>query len=174
MQAAGWKKSKKHFLLQVLFAIIFMVFVLVLMSLDSKSQILWALGAGALASSTFIIFTIPQSISAEPRRVVGGYLIAIIIGIGIHFLLTHVLHIISGHFAIENIQIFWVSAAISIGLAMISMVLLDCQHPPAAGISIVLVLNIQEYYTVAVIILSVIALALIRYFFRNYLINLST
>ena len=171
---SGWKKSKKHFVFQVLSAIIFMAIVLFFMSLDSTSQILWAVGSGSLASSIFIVFTIPNSISAQPRRVLGGYLIAILVGVLIHFLLGNIFNLVSQHFILENTKVFWVSSAIAIGLVMVLMVILDCQHPPAAGISIVLVLNIQEYYTLAVIGLSVIFLMLIKHVFRNYLINLAS
>ncbi len=34
----------------------------------------------AVASSTFLIFAVPHSIAASPRRVIGGHLVAVIVG----------------------------------------------------------------------------------------------
>ncbi len=165
--------SKKHFFWQLAAAVIFLAIVLTLMSLDSKSQVLWAIGAGSLASSIFTVFTIPASIAAQPRRILGGYALAISVGLLAHFLLSKIFILFASHVDLGNTQIFWVSSAIVMGLVMVLMVLLDCQHPPAAGVALVLILGVQEYYTVAVILLTVIVLAFIRFYLKDYLINLA-
>jgi len=164
---------KWHFIFQISAAVILMAFVLFLMSFRSSSELLWALGAGSLASSIFIVFTLPQSLAAEPRRLIGGYFLAILIGVITHIFLMHLFHAVTAHFIVQNLRIFWISSALAMGITMILMIIFNCQHPPAAGVSIVLVLNIQEYTTVIVILLTAILLALISYFFKDKLINLS-
>ncbi len=164
---------KWHFVFQISAAVFLMALVLFLMSVGSNSQLLWALGAGSLASSIFIVFTLPQSLAAEPRRLIGAYCLAIVIGVLTHVFLMHLFHAVTAHFILQNLRVFWISSALAMGITMVLMIIFNCQHPPAAGVSIVLVLNIQEYTTVAVILFTAILLALINYFLKDYLINLS-
>lgn len=164
---------KFHLICQVSGAVLALAIVLTLMSLDSQSQVLWAVGAGSLASSIFIIFTIPESIAAQPRRILGGYAVALIVGLIAHYALLKIFGLLETHFVLGNTKFFWVSAAVVMGLVMVLMVLMNFQHPPAAGVALVLMLDIQEYYTVAVIILTVCSLALIKFWLKNYLINLA-
>jgi len=162
-----------RFLLQILGAVFMTALILTLMSVDSTSQLLWAVGAGSLASTVFIIFTLPNSLVAEPRRIVGGYLIAFVMGSLVHLGLREIFDFVSSHFILQNAHVFWISGAVAMGLAMILMVLLDSQHPPAAGFSLVLVLGLREYYTLGIILLSVFILALIKYFLAPWLMDLN-
>lgn len=173
MSLADMRNNKRHIVLQVAAAMVFMTFVLAMMSVASNSQVSWAIGAGSLGSSTFIVFTIPNSISARSSRVIGGYAVAIVVGILVHVLLSSAFDLLSSHITINNSKVFWVASSVAIGLSMIVMILLDCQHPPAAGVALVLVLDIHEYYTLAVIMITAIMLALIRHYAKPYLVNLS-
>lgn len=173
MTLAEMRINKRHMVFQVAAAMAFMTLVLIMMSMASNSQVSWAIGAGSLGSSTFIVFTLPKSLSARPKNVVGGYIVAIVVGMLVNTILSAAFDAVSRHIGMNNQHVFWVVSSISIGLAMVAMILFDCQHPPAAGVALVLVLDIQEYYTLAVIMITAIMLALIRHYAKPYLINLS-
>lgn len=166
------KSIKKRFAVQVVCAVLFMAIVLMFMSFTSGSQILWAVGAGSLASSTFIVFTIPNSVSARASRIIGGYAIAVITGLVLHFILMGLIHFLSSHFQMSDPRIFWMTASISLGLSMLAMILFDCQHPPAAGVALVLVLDIHHFQILFVILFAALALSLIKLLFKNHLVNL--
>lgn len=150
-----------------------MAFVLMTMSFTTgHSQLLWAVGAGSIASTSFIIFTIPQSVSARSSRIVGGYAIAIIVGLLIHYALMGFFSLLTTHFVMSDPRIFWMTASVSVGISMILMVLFDCQHPPAAGIALVLVLDIHGFGMLFIIMFAALALSLIKLIFNDKLINL--
>lgn len=164
-----------HFVLQTFAAVVFMI--LVLFSLDhvQASHLVWAAGASTLASSSFIVFGTPHIESAKPYCIVVGYLITILSG--------SLIRILSGWscdgFLLEICQnpvyqlpMNEVTAVISMCLAFGLMVFFRCAHPPAAGLAIVMVLDIQNYKPVVVIFIAAIILAAVRFIFNKLLIKL--
>jgi len=163
-----------HLLIQATAAIIFMW--LVLFSLDhiAASQIIWAAGASTLASSTYIVFCAPKATVAKPQKIIGAYLIAMLCGEVMRYLANLVCS------AIQNchiggpgyLHVFEVAAAISVGVALLLMVLFRSEHPPAAGLAVVMVLDIRNIEALAIIFGAAIILSLIRIIFRRVLCNL--
>ena len=153
-----------HLLIQASAALVFMWLVLIGLDAIAASKIIWAAGASSLASSTYIVFCTPKAVSAKPQKIMGGYLIAMFCGEGIRLLAN-----LSEH---SSIHIFEIAAAVSLGLAFLLMVLLKAEHPPAAGLAVVMVLDIRNLMALGIILFAVIILLLIRIIFRHQLCDL--
>ncbi len=167
------RKFWLHLLVQGGVAVVFMWLVLTGLDKVARSTIIWAAGASSLASSSYIVFCIPRSVVAHPLKIVGGYVIAIVVGECIRLLATWICHFIPGCQAgVPFMHVFEVAAAISVGISLLLMVLLKSEHPPAAGLAVVMVLDIRNYYALGIILFSACILALIRTCFRKQLHNL--
>ena len=67
-------RDPKHYLLQSLFAV---VAIMVIFYFEALPHIVIAISLGG---STFIIFTMPHSATAQPRRLIGGHIVGLISG----------------------------------------------------------------------------------------------
>ena len=81
----------------------------------------------AIAATAFIVFVAPHSMASTPRRVIGGHVVALIVGTA--FSLLYLVpgfgeHISGSHFATD------VVAVLSVGLSILLMVLTNTEHPP--------------------------------------------
>lgn len=167
------KKCKFKVCAQIAASVLFIAIVLLCMNIASGTdELLWAVGAGSLTSSSFIVFTSPTSVSARSSRIVGGYTIAVVVGLTVHFILMSIFHELSSHVDMIDPRFFWVTASVSIAITTILMVLFDCQHPPAAGVALVLVLDIHDFNILYVILFAVLTLSLIKLAFKDKLIDL--
>ena len=90
-----------------------------------------------IASSTFTVFVVPNSVAATPRKVIGGHLLAAFIGTLIALILQSppLIQVI-----VENRYFLDVAAALSVGIGIFLMVVTNTEHPPAAGTSLGLVI----------------------------------
>ena len=118
----------------------------------------------AIASSAFIVFMAPHSTMAGPRRVLGGHAIAIVIGLGAHWLAQDVF----GTALARDL-----SAAAAVGIAMLAMAATDTEHPPAAGTVLGLVLADDALQPAVMVVLAAIALSLARQVFGRWMIDLA-
>jgi len=163
----------KHLIWQTLFAMVFMFAVLFALDHVVVSSLIWAAGASSLASTAFCVFGSPHTRVAYPIRIFGGYVIGMISGEALRLLL-HVsclgLIVCQPNVPIHVMEL---AAAISVGLALIVMVLLKLEHPPAAGFAIVLVLDIREWYALLIILIAAFLLTFIRWALDKWLINLA-
>lgn len=158
---------------QSLATIIFLSLVLFALNTVGKSEVVWAVGAGSLASSCFLVFGRPHARGAQPKRIVGGYLIGVITGELIHFTITRFTFFQHVFFGSPHFQAIAVLAAIAVGVSLILMVLLHVEHPPAAGMALVLVLDVHDYHVLTVIVVASLVLALIRWGFGRFMVNLT-
>lgn len=157
---------------QPLTAVIFICVVLFFLNRISQSDLLWAVGAGALSSSCYIVFGRPSSITADPWNIIGGYLIGMVSGELIRLLSIQTYPVTMDFMNNPYFHIMGMFAAISVGLALVVMAVLNLEHPPAAGLALVLVLDVRDYRVLAVIFVAVIALTVIRVGLRKYLLDL--
>ena len=173
MMPTVWKTAKKHMVIQWLAVVVFVTFVLLALNMTSSSPLLWAVGASALSSSAYLVFAMPCARASQPRRLAGGYLIALVVGGAFHLILSN-LYRWGIHHNLLNIHanLFWISASLSVGIAMLLMILLGAEHPPAVGLALVLVLNVHRIPPVIVIMIGAMVLALISHFGKRYLVNL--
>lgn len=161
---------------QVALAVGFMTLVLLVLGYFAQSPIIWAVGAGALAASSFLVFAAPKSPVSRPSHIVCGYAIGMFTGLLLHYVLTQLYGILLHHetMFVHDKNIFWIAASLALGLSIILMVIFDKTHPPAVGMSIVLVLDIRHYFIILVLFGCAVILALLRYGLRHHLKNLVT
>ncbi|HEG42438.1 MAG TPA: HPP family protein [Phycisphaerales bacterium] len=110
----------------------------------------------SLAATAFICFMTPKSHFAQTLRVLGAYIVALICGAVFQFI--H-LPAIAEYPAV-------------VGIVMFLMVVLDFEHPPAAGVAIAVTINEVDYVAVAAIMLSIIVITQLRYYLRHWLKDL--
>ncbi|MFZ5743764.1 MAG: HPP family protein [Pseudomonadota bacterium] len=85
------------------------------LALGSDPALPWLVAS--MGASAVLVFVLPASPLAQPWPVFGSHLVAAAIGVGVHALLGAT----------------WLSAGLSVGLAIAAMSLLRCLHPPAGG-----------------------------------------
>ena len=90
----------------------------------------------AIASTAFVVFVMPHSRAATPRRVIGGHVVAVLAGTAINGL-YHIPEL--GELAAGSHVAWDFMAVASVGLGILLMVLTDTEHPPAAGTALGLV-----------------------------------
>ena len=110
----------------------------------------------SLAATTFICFMMPKSHSAQTSRVLGSYIVALICGAAFHC--VH-LPPIAEYPAV-------------VGIVMFLMVILDFEHPPAAGATIAVTINEVNLAAAAAIIIAAIIITQLRYYLRHWLKDL--
>jgi hypothetical protein len=139
-------------------AVIFMAIVLFMLGhVAIHNSGIWAIGAGSLAASTYMVFVTPHQPPARFFQLFCSYLICILIGL-------------IGHSILTNIHSFLWSdliTAFAVGLALFIMSSLRLRHSCAAGVSVMLVLELQNYYPVLIIFISVLLLGLLHTCFKS-------
>ena len=122
-----------------------------------------------VASSAFTVFVLPNSIAATPRKVIGGHIVAALVGAFIISLLN--IPGFTGY--MENSRhIIDLAAALSVGLSIFAMVVTNTEHPPAAGTSLGLVIYGFDWGSIIFILTAALALSALRIALRPKLINL--
>jgi len=144
----------KQCLLQSLVASVAIFFVLLVLTVDQ------AVIVASIGATTFIVFAIPSSPTAKPRNVIGGHMTGIVIGT-LCALIPH-----------ERTMIAILIYALSVGITMFIMILTETEHPPAAGTALGIAISGFSLYVTGTMVISVVALSLIHYFFKDYLIDL--
>ena len=157
---------------QSLLAVVFMCLVLFSLNEVANSNILWAVGAGALASSSYLVFGKPHAPSAEPVKIIGGYLVAILVGGIIRFFYNQFPFFQANLMGLSHFHVIGMLAAIAVGLTLVFMVLLKIEHPPAAGMALALVLDVHEFDVVFVVFFAMLLLASLRQILKKYMRNL--
>lgn len=125
---------------------------------DAHSDILKAVGAGSLASSAVAVFTKPHTRAADPYRMVLAYFISIAVGMAFRFGYEH-------WFAYcAHSSVCWPGylAVLAVVVSLLVMLSFKIDHPPAAGLALILVLDVHDYRTLIIILISVMMLAIIR------------
>lgn len=159
-----FRDHKTQYILQCGMATLSVLGVLIVLGSVTDTVIVASLGA-----SSFIVFTMPRAHVSSARILIGGYLIGTIVGCSCRVLAEHEL--------ITNISIIQenlreIFGAISVGIAILLMVITRTAHPPAAGLALGFVLNGWNYTTVAVVLIGVVLISIIRILSRAILINL--
>lgn len=164
-----------NFIWQPLAAIVFLWLILYCLDQLAVSTVLWAIGAGSLASSCYILFGRPSSAAAAPKNIIGGYLIGMLIGGVLRLITLYSFPSMSGSmggFTTELMGIMGLLAAIAVGVSMLLMMILGFEHPPAAGMTLVLVLDVRDIYVIIIVIASALVLSLLRILLRHHLRDL--
>lgn len=146
-----FKKLWRYYILQSLLAAI-VVFVLILVLGKYKLVLVSAMGA-----TTFIVFATPQTISAKTKNVIGGHLIGLFSGSIFYF----------------TMMPYFIEYPLVVGLAILLMIILGLEHPPAAGTALAVVINeVSLLEAFIIVMLSAVILSQCRYYLRNHLKDL--
>ncbi|WP_235378857.1 HPP family protein [Candidatus Coxiella mudrowiae] len=54
--------------------------VLIKLNKIARGKIIWVADESTLALSTFLVFCVPNSVVAKPLKIIGGYIIAMLVG----------------------------------------------------------------------------------------------
>ena len=113
-----------------------------------------------------------MSKSAEPKQIMLGYLIGLLSGLFVS-LVMHLSDRFGGITHDAGFYLYAMEAACSVGLTLFIMNFFHVNHPPAAGVALVLVIDIDSYSSLVVIALAVTILAAVHYFLRKRMIDLA-
>jgi len=149
-----FKKLWKYYIWQSFLAAVAFLIILLILDKD-KIVIISAMGATA-----FVVFAMPNAVSAHSQNVIGGHMVGLILGMIFHF--------------IEIPYLF--EFPLVVGLAIFLMVALDVEHPPAVGTAIAVLINEvspDASFNVSFIIIAIaIALSICHYCLKKYLKDL--
>lgn len=150
-----FRQHWKNYVVQSIIATIAVFIVLYFLSMQ-HAVIIASIGATA-----FIVFAMPDNITAQARNVIGGQLVGLFFG----FLFSL--------FPQSTLMCSILVYSLAVGCAIFTMVVIDTEHPPAAGTALgVAITGISLDVFIAVII-SVILLSVIHKFFKPYLRDLT-
>lgn len=160
----GFVRAPKSYIIQSLLAVVAVAIILYFIEVLTHAAIVAALGASA-----FIVFAMPHSITARPRRLIGGHIIGIICGSLCYYaFLTGPLGQLSASWEF----IPWCACALSVGLSIFLMATTNTEHPPASATALGIVAHGWSYQIVIFVLLCAISLAIIRRLLRGYLRDL--
>lgn len=146
-----FKELWKYYLLQSFLAA-FALFILVLVLGRDKMVIVSAMGA-----TSFIVFAMPKAVSAQTKHVIGGHLVGLAVGTVFYFTALP----------------YFIEYSLAVGIAVFLMVVLDVEHPPAAGTALAVVINeVPLAIAFATVMTSALVLSQCRYYLRAYLKDL--
>lgn len=152
------KEAWRSYALQSLLAVLALMAILYFLDILTHAAIVAALGASA-----FIIFAMPRSVTAQPRNVIGGHIMGLIAGSLCFFTLLYPPLGISERF------LHLCAAALSVGLALLLMVITDTEHPPAAATALGIVAYGWSLWTAVFVLIFAIALSVARFLLRPWL-----
>jgi CBS-domain-containing membrane protein len=144
----------RHYLCQSLLATVVVSLVFWLLSAE-EAVIVASIGATA-----FIVFTMPNAVTASSRRVVGGHMTGLLCGILGAFVLQH--WIIPTVFAYS----------VTVGLSTFLMVALDFEHPPGSGTALGVAISGFSIKVFVAVLTSVVVLSLVHHYMKKYLKDL--
>ena len=110
----------------------------------------------AIASTAFILFIGPRSVTAHPRHSIGGHAVAV----GAASAVSLFAEYFSGTKFIGDFSLlFGFYAALAVGAAMLLMALTDTEHAPAAGTALAIVAHGADWQLVVFLMTMVLLLA---------------
>ena len=145
-----FKRLWKYYILQSFLAVL-VLFILLLIMDESKVVVISSMGA-----TSFIVFAMPKSVSAQTRHVIGGHLVGLA----------------SGAIFYYPVLPYYVEYPLAVGIAILIMVALDVEHPPAAGTALAVVIKEVSPSVFVTIMASAVILSQCRYYLRHYLRDL--
>lgn len=161
-----FRKNTTRYVSQCVLATFTVLVTLIFLDVLSETAIITALGASA-----FIIFTMPNMYSSEPRRLIGGYMVGLSVGF-IFYLLS--IHSQGSLLFINQQTTFVVFGAMAVGISTFIMTITNTEHAPAAGIALGLVINRWEFTTILFIIGAVLWMAGVKRLLKPNLMDLTS
>ena len=152
---AEFRRLWKNYLYQSCLATAVVFIVLLLLTVEHAVVI------ASIGATAFIIFTMPRSITAKPRRVIGGHIVG--------FLSGSLCALIPHSTTISAIAVY----ALAVGISILLMVTLDVEHPPASGTALGTAITGFSPHVMLAVITSSIVLSLAHHFLKRFLKDLT-
>jgi len=156
-----FRQMPLRFLAQSLLAFASVAFIAIYLGALTNGAMVASLGATA-----FIVFAMPEHETAQPRKVLGGHALCIVVGLLCSLPLR--LDIVP-----RNELSVGLLAAGAVGLALFGMTLTDTEHPPAAGSALAFAVLGRGTGHVLFIGAAVACLALMHRLLRKWLRDLT-
>ena len=147
-------KYWKNYIYQSLAATVATMLILLVLSLEH------AVVVASIAASIFIVFTMPNAVSARKRAIIGGHWFGLALG--------SLWALVPQPYPFISLIVF----SLAVGTTMFAMVVFDMEHPPAAGTALGVAITGFSWNVGIAIITSTILLAIIRTVFRPHLKDL--
>jgi hypothetical protein len=122
----------------------------------------------AIASSAFVVFTRPGARMTIVRRVLGGHIVGVLVG-----LLAVVLLQLGQQGTGTLTGTTGSIAAVAVGVSMLAMAITDTEHPPAAGTVLGLIIGADPLRSAALVMGAAIFLCSVRSLLRRWLTDLA-
>ena len=152
---AEFRQHWKSYVLQSMLATVAVFIALYFLSMQ-HAVIIASLGATA-----FIVFAMPENITAQTRNVIGGHIVGLFCG----FLFSLI-----PHSSLLSSLLVYSSA---VGASIFIMVVTDTEHPPASGTALGVVMTGITLNVLIAVVLSIIILSVIHRLCKPYLKDLT-
>ena len=159
-----FRRHWKSYLLQCALCMLALLAILLVVDVVLRAAIVVA-----IASTAFIVFVLPHSLAARPRRIVGGHFVAVLVGS-----VLSMIYLVPGwgDVATTSRVVRDLVAVVTVGISILIMVLTDTEHPPAAGTALGLVVVEWTPSAVVFVLAGALTLSAIHWWLRPYLKNL--
>jgi CBS-domain-containing membrane protein len=153
----GWKFRRywKNYTIQSLLATGSVFIVIYFLSMQH------AVIVASIGATTFIVFAMPEGLTAKTRNVIGGHIVGLLCG----FLCSLVSH--------PSILSSALVYALAVGVSMFIMVATDTEHPPAAGTALGVAMTGITLPVLIVVVLSIVILSILHRLLRPFLRDLT-
>jgi len=147
-------RSPKSYIIQSLLAVVAVAIILYFVEALTHAAIVAALG-----SSAFIVFAMPRSVTAQPRRLIGGHVVGLISGTFCYFafFVSPLGELVTG-WEFTTLLVY----ALAVGLSIFLMTITDTEHAPAAGTALGIVAHDWSYQVVIFVLIFAVSLAIVR------------
>lgn len=139
----------KHYFFQSLLATLTMSVVLLFLTLEN------AVVVASIGATSFIVFAMPKSITAEARNVIGGHLVGLISG--------SLCGMIAQPLFVHSIVVY----SLAVGISIFVMVVIDVEHPPASGTALGVAITGFSWNVTIAVVTAVIVLSFVHRFFKT-------
>lgn len=112
---------------------------------------------GSFGASSVLIYGVIQSPLAQPRNLVGGHLIAALVGVTVRYLVPEI----------------WVACALAVSISIVLMQITRTLHPPGGATALIAIIGSQRIkdmgymYVVSPVFTGVMILLIVALFFNN-------
>lgn len=152
---AQFPRLWKNYIYQSLLATAVVFIILLALSVQN------AIVIASLGATACIVFTMPKSVSAKPRRIIGGHIIGLLFG-SLFALIPHSSTVIA-------VTIY----SFAVGITICLMAALDFEHPPAAGTALGVAITGFSPGVLVAVLTSSIVLALAHHFSKRFIKDLT-
>lgn len=155
--------NKRKYFFQCTLATIVVLVLLSTLDLISNNLII-----SSVASTTFVTFTCPHHKLTKARYVIGGYLVGIVVGLLCYYFMLGATNLFGELSGLADELV----GAISVGASIFFMTVLNLEHPPAAAISLAMVVLPWSIASIVMTMAFIICLCSFRKLLENHLIGL--